>query len=50
MKKWNKPQMIDLNAEMTEFTWQGKGADGIWKEAQNVPDPQNPPQDIFGES
>ena len=46
MKNWNKPQLSELSTGMTEFKWQGKGADCIWNEAQNVP--EEIPDGVFG--
>ena len=41
MKNWNKPELFELNTGMTEFTWSGQGADGIWNEIVNAPSQLN---------
>lgn len=42
MKKWSKPQLLDLSADLTEFIYQGQGVDDLWNEVKN------PPADIPG--
>ncbi|WP_157137161.1 hypothetical protein [Desulfosporosinus youngiae] len=45
-KRWNEPQLLDLNLDKTNFVWQGSGVDGLWISAVNPPSP--PPPNVFG--